>query len=331
MIGPAWVGDMVMAQALYKALSAHSNSADIHVVAPAWSRPLLKRMPEITQVHALDISHGELGLKKRFQLARRLRSESFARAMILPRSYKSALIPVFAGIPERIGELGESRYGLINHILESNKNKQIPTVCNYLKYAHVNADIAQVKSDYAPTLLVDTENQTKLLEQYQISLSQPLVACMVGAEYGPSKQWPVEHFADLINMLQDQGLSICILGSQKDADTGLAIEKLCRHEVINLCGKTSLLDVIDVLASCSVAVSNDSGLMHIAAAVDVPVISMYGATTPSYTPPLHKKAKAFYVKLECSPCWQRTCKYQHYRCLRDIVPQDVFNAVIKRV
>ena len=331
MIGPAWVGDMVMAQALYKALCSHSNPAEIHVVAPAWSRPLLKRMPEITQVHALDIRHGELGLKKRLQLARTLRSESFARAMILPRSYKSALIPMFAGIPERIGELGESRYGLINHVLSSNKNKQIPTVCNYLRYAHVDADIAQVKSDYAPTLLVDADNQTKLLEQHHISLSQPLVACMVGAEYGPSKQWPVEHFAELINMLQDQGLKACILGSQKDADIGHAIEKLCRHEVINLCGETSLLDVIDVLASCSAAVSNDSGLMHIAAAVDVPVISMYGATTPSYTPPLHKNAKAFYVKLECSPCWQRTCQYQHYRCLKDIVPQDVFNAVLKRI
>lgn len=331
MIGPAWVGDMVMAQALYKALCAHSNSVEIHVVAPAWSRSLLERMPEITQVHELDIAHGEFGLKKRYQLATALRSESFTQALILPRSYKSALLPVFAGIPKRVGELGELRYGLINTVLGSNKSKQIPTVCNYLRYAQVDAEIAQVKSDYAPALTVDAENQKKLLKTHGLSQQAPLIACMVGAEYGPSKQWPPEHFASLINMLHDQGLDVCILGSHKDAVVGSEIEKLCHQSVANLCGKTSLLDAVDILASCSAAVSNDSGLMHIAAAVDVPVVAMYGATTPFYTPPLHDKAKVFYMKLECSPCWQRTCQYQHYRCLKDIMPKQVYAAVLERI
>ncbi len=154
---------------------------------------------------------------------------------------------------------------------------------------------------------------------------------MVGAEFGPSKQWPIEHFVKLIDKLVEQGLEVCILGSQKDAAIGDQIQKLCRQPVMNLCGKTSLLDVIDILASCSVAVSNDSGLMHIAAAVDVPVVAMYGATTPVYTPPLHAQAKTFYMKLECSPCWQRTCRYNHYRCLKDILPEQVFKAVIDRV
>lgn len=331
MIGPAWVGDMVMAQALYKALSAHSNSAEIHVVAPAWSRPLLERMPEITQVHELDVAHGEFGLKKRYQLGTSLRSELFTQALILPRSYKSALLPVFASIPRRVGELGEFRYGLINTVLASNKDKHIPTVCNYLRYAQVDVELAQVKSDYVPALTVDAENQTKVLKAHGLTQQAPLIACMVGAEYGPSKQWPPEHFASLINMLHEQGLEVCILGSHKDAVVGNEIEKLCQRPVANLCGKTSLLDVVDILASCSAAVSNDSGLMHIAAAVDVPVVAMYGATTPSYTPPLHDKAKAFYMKLECSPCWQRTCQYEHYRCLKDIVPEQVFTAVLDRV
>lgn len=330
-IGPAWVGDMVMAQALYKALHTHSNSGEIHVVAPAWSRPLLERMPEITKVHELDVAHGELGLQKRYQLGRALKQEVFTQALVLPRSYKSALVPKIAGVPKRIGELGEFRYGLINHVIAANKNKEIPTACNYLRYAGIDADISQVKTNYKPALIIDRDNQKRVLDEHAALRNTPLIACMVGAEYGPSKQWPVEHFSALINMLLEQGLNVCILGSQKDATIANKIEKQCSRPIANLCGKTSLLDVIDILAHCNVAVSNDSGLMHIAAAVDIPVIAMYGATTPAYTPPLNANAKVFYMKLECSPCWQRTCQFQHYRCLQDIVPKQVYKAVLDRL
>ena len=330
-VGPAWVGDMVMAQALYKAINRHSNSAEIHVVAPAWSRPLLDRMPEITKVHDLDVKHGELGLQKRYQLGKSLKCELFDQALILPRSYKAALVPMFAQITKRVGELGEFRYGLVNHVLSSNKNKGLPTACNYLRYAEINADINQVKNEFAPALTVDSENQARVIDAFGISQASPLIACMVGAEYGPSKQWPKQHFVGLIDQLTAQGLEVCILGSQKDADIADEIETSCRQKVSNLCGKTSLLDVIDILASCSAAVSNDSGLMHIAAAVDVPVVAMYGATSPVYTPPLHPKAKSFYMKLECSPCWKRSCQYQHYRCLKDILPEQVGKAVLDRL
>lgn len=330
-IGPAWVGDMVMAQALYKALVVDSTSGKIDVVAPEWSRPLLNRMPEISNVYSLDVAHGELGLSKRYTLAKKLRAESYDQAIVLPRSYKSALIPWFAHIPKRIGEVGEFRHGLITHVLTSNKDKQVPNVCNYLRYIGINADIGKVKRDYIPKLKVDLENQNQILEKFSISTDVPLVACMVGAEYGPSKQWPVEHFVSLIDLLHEQGINICILGSPKDEVVGDKIESMCKKPIHNLCGKTSLLDVIDVLAACNAAVSNDSGLMHIAAAVDVPVIAMYGATTPTYTPPLHPGAKSFYLKLTCSPCWRRTCQYSHYRCLADIVPQDVYAELMLRM
>ncbi len=322
---------MVMAQALYKALHGDSTSAQIHVVAPEWSRPLLARMPQVSAVHSLDVSHGEFGLMKRRRLGKKLRSEGFSQAIVLPRSFKSALVPWFAKIPKRMGDVGEFRHGLLTHTFSSNKDKAIPNVCNYLRYIGIASDVAQVKKLYSPELAVDMANQAKVLEKHAIPNDVPLVACMVGAEYGPSKQWPVEHFASLIKLLKQQGLNVCLLGSPKDTEVGQQIASLCGVPVYNLCGKTSLLDVIDVLAACNVAVSNDSGLMHIAAAVDTPVIAMYGATTPTYTPPLHPKAKSFYVKLTCSPCWQRTCQFQHYRCLQDIMPQDVLAAVISRL
>ena len=322
---------MVMAQALYKALHIDSTSAQIHVVAPEWSRPLLSRMPQISAIHSLDVMHGEFGLAKRYALGKRLRSENFNQAIVLPRSLKSSLVPWFANIPKRMGGIGEFRHGLLTNAFPSNRDKQVPNVCNYLRYIGIDADITQVKKRFAPELSVDIDNQAKFLEENAISSDTPLIACMVGAEYGPSKQWPVEHFAQMIRLLKQQGVNICLLGSAKDVHVSEQIESLCADPIINLCGKTSLLDVIDLLAMCKVAVSNDSGLMHIAAAVDTPVVAAYGATTPFYTPPLHSAAKSFYVKLECSPCWQRTCQYGHYRCLKDIMPQDVYAAVIARM
>ena len=320
-----------MAQALYKALQANSTSAQIHVVAPEWSRPLLQRMAQISVVHSLDVAHGEIGLAKRHHLGKQLRSEGFSQAIVLPRSFKSALVPWFAKIPKRIGDIGEFRHALLTDTLSSNKDKKIPNVCNYLRYIGIEADVTRVKKQYFPELSVDHANQAKVLESNAIAQDAPLISCMVGAEYGPSKQWPVEHYASLINLLRQQGINVCLLGSPKDTEVGDKIESLCSQPIYNLCGKTSLLDVIDILAACKVAVSNDSGLMHIAAAVDTPVVAMYGATTPSYTPPIQVKAKSFYVKLACSPCWQRTCQYHHYRCLKDIMPQDVFSAVISRL
>ena len=322
---------MVMAQVLYKALHRDSTSAEIHVVAPAWSRPLLTRMPEIKNIIELDIGHGELGLGKRLRLGKTLRSERYAQAFILPRSFKSAIIPWAAKVPHRVGDLGEFRYGLLTRSYPTNKDKSIPNACNYLRYLGINVDIAQLKREYIPQLSVNTANQAKILQNHKINLDTPLVACMVGAEFGPSKQWPAEHFADLINKLSEQNLQVCMLGSAKDLPQSEKIQTLCKHAVINLCGKTSLTDVIDLLAACRVAITNDSGLMHIAAAVNTPVVAMYGATTPGYTPPLHLRAKVFYLHLECSPCWQRTCQYDHYRCLKDILPQNVFAAVKSRL
>lgn len=322
---------MVMAQALYKALRNHSSAEKIHVVAPRWSRALLARMPEISNIINLDVAHGEAGLAKRYRLGKSLRAQQYTQAIVLPRSFKSALAPWFASIPERIGEAGEFRYALLTRVYPANKNKHIPAVCNYLRYIGITADLAEVKKTYAPKLRVDADNQHRLLERHKIPAHATRVACMVGAEYGPAKQWPIRHFAKAADLLSAQGIKVCILGSVKETRTAAQIEALSKFHIYNLAGKTSLADAVDLLAACNAAVSNDSGLMHIAAAVNVPVVAIYGATAPGYTPPLHAQAKSFYITLACSPCWRRTCRYGHYRCLADILPQAVCEAVLARL
>ena len=254
---------MVMAQALYKALQMDSTPAEIHVVASAWSRPLLSRMPEVTRIIELDIAHGELGLVKRLHLGQKLRIERYTQAFVLPRSFKSAIIPWAARVPRRVGDKGEYRYGLLTRMFPTNKDKSIPNVCNYLRYLDIDAEIARVKREFLPQLNVDAVNQQKILQSNHIVSNATLVACMVGAEYGRSKQWPAEHFAVLIDKLSESGLQVCMLGSAKDLPQSETIQKLCKRSVINLCGKTTLPDVVDLLAACRVAVTNDSGLINL--------------------------------------------------------------------
>ena len=320
-----------MAQSLYIALRAMYPQVKVDVVAPAWSSPLLVRMPEINRVFSLNVAHGELGLGKRKQLANELRVEGYSHAIVLPRSFKSALVPWLAKIPTRIGDLGEFRYGLLNKVYPTNSDKKIPNACNYLRYFDLDVDTQIVKGNYQPRLNVDLGAQKTLLAKYGLSVDEPIVACMPGAEYGPSKQWPAEYFSKVLDACARSGWQACVFGSKKDSLVANEIEQQCSSAIYNLCGKTTLPEVIDLIAACRVAVSNDSGLMHIAAAVDVPTVSMYGATTPTYTPALHSRAKSFYMHLGCSPCWQRTCKYDHYRCLRDIQPEDVVAKLSKLI
>ena len=319
-VGPSWVGDMVMAQSLFRALKQSQPEAQIDVLAPGWSLPLLARMPEVRAGIDMPLKHGEIGLGARWRLGRSLRGQ-YEQAIVLPGSLKSALVPFFAGIRQRTAFLGEQRYGLINDIRALDQEVLPMTVQRFVALGQAATD-AQPPHVLPPRLQVDTANQQRLLQTLDLSLDQPAVALMPGAEYGPAKQWPLEHFAVLARELMTQGKQVWVLGSSKDHAAGEAIAQQAAG-VVNLCGRTQLVDVIDTLALCAAAVSNDSGLMHIAAALDLPTIALYGSSTPAHTPPLSPKAQIVYLGLECSPCFKRVCPLGHTRCLLEITPQRV--------
>lgn len=319
-IGPAWVGDMVMAQSLFMILRQQHADALIDVLAPHWSLPLLARMPEVNEGIALPVSHRELGLGKRWQLGRQLRARHYDQAIVLPRSYKAALVPFFAGIPRRTGYRGEMRYGVINDLRRLDKSVLIRTVQRYAALGS-ERETGEAPVIPYPRLTVDKENQARLLQKLNLNTEQPVIAMMPGAEYGPAKRWPTEYFAELAKMLVSKGKQIWVLGSQKEAGLGEAIA--VTGGITNLCGKTELVDVVDLLALCETAVSNDSGLMHVACASGTRVIAIYGSSDPGYTPPLSDTAQVVYQGLECSPCFERVCPLGHTRCLVDIRPEEI--------
>jgi heptosyltransferase-2 len=322
--GPAWVGDMVMAQSLFMILKQRPHPVAIDVLAPAWSNPLLARMPQVREAINLPVAHGELGLGRRYQLGKSLRSKHYDQAIITPRSFKAALVPFFAKAKQRTGYRGEMRFGVINDMRKLDKTVLRQTVQRYAALG-LDSDALQPPEVPFPRLEVDKQNLHRLLDELKLALDKPVVAMMPGAEYGEAKRWPVKYFAEVAKQLTGQGVQVWILGSDKDH--AVACEIAEGKPVMNLCGKTRLEDTIDLLSACKTAITNDSGLMHIAAAVDIPLLAIYGSSTPDYTPPLTDKAKIEYLGLECSPCFKRSCPLGHTKCLNDIKPERVMTSI----
>lgn len=328
-VGPSWVGDMVMAQSLAKFLRQQNSEAIIDVMAPAWSLPIIERMPEVRQGIALPIGHGELGLLKLWQLARQLRLEAYDRAIVLPRKFKAALVPFFAGIPRRTGFRGEFRMGLINDVRRLDKSLLTQTVQRFTALG-LNENAAETPEIFQPELQVDNKNQALCLQQLGLVLQREAVAFMPGAEYGPAKQWPAEYYGELARRLIAQGNQIWVFGAAKEQALAEEIRQAAgapneNAGFVNLCGRTALADVVDLMAACKLAVCNDSGLMHVAAAAGTRLIAIYGSSTPDYTPPLTDKAEVLYLNLECSPCFERQCPLKHYNCLRQITVDQVMS------
>ncbi len=319
-VAPAWIGDMVMAQSLFKLLRQRDPGAIIDVVGPPWSVPLAARMPEVRRGIALAAGHGELALGLRWQLGRALRAEGHGRAIILPRSFKSALVPFFAGVPLRTGFRSELRGLLLNDARPLDRAALYQTVRRFLALGLPAG--APLPEPPPPSLRIDEANRAALLARFGLGRS-PAVAMMPGAAYGPAKQWPVGHFGELAKLLGARGDEIWVLGSAAERDIGEQIRQTCGAAVRNLCGETRLEDTVDLLSAARAAITNDSGLMHVAAAAGTHVVAIYGSSSPGFTPPLTARRTIHYLSLECSPCFKRECPLGHLRCLREIGAEQV--------
>ncbi|RJX72398.1 lipopolysaccharide heptosyltransferase II [Vibrio sinensis] len=335
-IGPSWVGDMVMSQGLYIELKSQYPEAKIDVLAPAWCKSILERMPQIDQALAMPLGHGEFDLKTRYKMGRSLANQGYDRAYILPNSAKSALIPFFAGIKQRIGWKGEMRYGLLNDI-RSNKKAFQYMLERYVALAHPKSEMtgsgclgALADLPY-PHLTIYNESQQSAIKQFNLNQERPILGLCPGAEFGPAKRWPDAHFAQVATAMIKQGYQVWLFGSAKDNEvTTQIIEQVepdLQQYCANLAGGTSLIQAIDLIGACKTVVSNDSGLMHVAAAVGGNVVAVYGSSSPKYTPPLTDKLAILNTDIDCRPCFERTCPKGHLKCLVDLQPSRVINAI----
>ena len=320
-IAPSWVGDAVLAQPLFMRLREQHPDLELDVMAPAWVLPLLKRMPEVSTTLLNPFGHGELKLTARYRLAKELRERNYHQAIVLPNSAKSALIPFLARIPVRTGFVGELRRGLLNDARVLDETA-LPLMVERFAFLAGKPPGIIKRPLPAPHLQINREQQQATLAKLELSAKKPVAVFCPGAEYGPAKRWPAAHFAALAKLMHDK-YQIWLIGSHKDAAIGEEIRNLSGGHCTNLCGKTGLDEAIDLLSCAAVVVSNDSGLMHIAAALDKPMAALYGSSSPAFTPPLSSHARIIKLDLSCSPCFKRECPLGHFNCMMQLMPEQV--------
>ena len=307
-VAPNWIGDALMAQPLLMRLRAKRPEARIDVLAPPWVAPVARRMPEVAEVLEADLRHGELQLGDRWRLGRKLKARAYAEAYVLPNTMKSALAPSFARIPLRVGYLGESRVGLLNRIHKAPQALE-PMPLHYARLAEEPGTEPALPLP-TPSLLVDPEKAGATAGRFGIA--GPYTVFCPGAEYGAAKRWPF--FPELSRRLDAQ---IVVLGS---ADDKRAAEDI---RGMDLTGRTTLDEAIDLVAGAAAVVTNDSGLMHVAAAAGRPLVALFGSSSPAHTPPQSPAARVAWLKVECSPCFERTCPLGHFKCMNDLSVERV--------
>lgn len=336
-IGPSWVGDMMMSQSLYRTLQRLHPGAEIDVMAPEWCRPLLSRMPEVRHALSIPLGHGALALAQRRRLGLSLKNKGYQRAIVLPNSFKSALVPFFAGIARRTGWRGEMRYGLLNDLRVLDKTAFPLMVQRYVALAFDQADIRGAgdlpQPLLWPRLVVGQDEIAAARADFSLSAQRPAIGFCHGAEFGPAKRWPHYHYAALAGMLIARGYQVLLFGSANDRVSGdeitAMLETAAGEHCLNLAGLTTLEQAVALLAGCRAVVSNDSGLMHIAAALDRPLVALYGPSSPDFTPPLARQAKV--IRLISG--YQRIRKGDdaqgYHQSLMDIQPDRVCDELEK--
>jgi heptosyltransferase-2 len=324
-VAPSWIGDTILAQPLLTLLKQHDPAARIEVLAADWSAPLLARMAEVDAVISNPFRHGEFGFGARRALGRRLAAADFSHSYVLPNSWKSALIPFFAGIPRRIGYQGESRYLLLNerHRLDTASHPQLVQ-----RYAALAGPLPAALP--SPHLRSTLEQQQAARRALDLPLDAAPVIFCPGAEYGPAKRWPARHFAELARLIATPQNPVWLIGSDKDFAVGDEIAAAAGGAAQTLCGRSTLEQAIDLIAAARCVVSNDSGLMHVAAALERPLVALYGSSSPGYTPPLSPQATIVSRNLSCSPCFKRDCPLGHFDCMNGILPQQVAELMRKQ-
>ncbi len=330
-VAPNWIGDAVMAQPLLARIQQRDPQGAIDVMAPPHIAPVFSAMTEVCQVITAPNVHGKLELGRRWKLARELRRERYDRCYVLPNSMKSALVPWLAGIGQRIGYRGEGRRILLNRMHDESGGAERPPMVEFYAKLALDPSDPIPASVPDPVLMRHRTHETVTLARFGLGVDEPLIVLCPGAEYGPAKRWPTRHFASLAAMINADWpeANIVLLGSSKERQLATEIAALSGQPIKNLCGETTLDEALNLIAQASGVVSNDSGMMHVAAAYGRPQVAVFGSSDPRHTPPRSPHARVEWLHLECSPCFQRDCPLKHTNCLNGIAPSAVFESLRK--
>ena len=318
-----WIGDFVRCHSVVQLLRERFPDRPVDILATTLCAPLTDYMPGLRRAIVADLPRSRLALPEQAKLASRLRREGYGTVLIMPRTWKAALAPFLAGVPERIGFFGEARVFLLNDLRFG--ERRLPRMverCATLAFpAHAKLPPALP----APRLDVPAAEAAGWRAKRGLAgNTRPVVALAPGA-VGPSKRWPGSAYAALARRLIADGFSVWVVGGAQEKR--LAAEIVGDTTARDLTG-ADLREAILALACASVAISNDSGLLHVAAALGTPSMGIFGPTSPWHWGPLNPLAATIEMKsaLACRPCHRPVCRLGHHRCMQEITPDQVLAA-----
>ena len=326
-VAPSWIGDTIFAQPLFQRLHQYHPGVMLDVLAAPYLRPVLEHMPQVQSIIENPFAHGDLRFGDRRRLGATLRDRNYDQAIVLPNSIKSALVPFLAKIPLRTGYIGEMRFGLLNDARRLDE-KLLPTMVDRYAFLAEPPGYALARPIPRPALQVAPSDLDVVLKKFGLDTNQAVTIFCPGAEYGPARRWPAEHYGALAKTMVDRGKQVWLLGSSKDRDIAVAVQTASGGICRNLAGETNLTQAIRLLAAASLVVSNDTGLLHVASALNRPVVALYGSTAPGLAPPYSDRAVSVSLNLSCSPCRERVCPLGHFNCMNQLTPDRVFEAII---
>ena len=325
-VAPSWIGDTVFAQPLFHLLHRYHQGLKLDVLASPYLRPLLEHMPEVQSIIDNPFAHGDLRFGDRRRLGVMLRERNFDQAIVLPNSRKSALVPFLAKIPLRTGYVGEMRYGLLNDARRLDE-VTLPTMVDRYAFLAEPPGKTLARPVPPPSLRVGSADLDAVLRKFGLDTNRPVTIFCPGAEYGPARRWPAEHFGELAKSIVGEGNQVWLLGSPKDREIADQVKTASGGICRNLAGETNLTDAIRLLAAANLVVSNDTGLLHLASALNRPVVALYGSTAPGLAPPYSDRSASVSLNLSCSPCRQRVCPLGHFNCMKQLTPERVENRI----
>ncbi|MEA2934756.1 MAG: heptosyltransferase [Variibacter sp.] len=323
-----WIGDFVRCHSVVQVLRQRWPSRPVDVLTNTLTLPLIDYMPGVRKGIVSDLPRKRLPMRKHRELARRLKAEAYGTALIMPRTWKAALAPCLAGVPERVGFFGEVRLGLLNDIRWG--ERALPRMIDQCASLALPRGSSLPDKWPAPRLEVPLLDIEGWRTRRQLRDGSPVVAFAPGA-VGSSKRWPLEHYAELARKLGESGYAVWILGGPAEAELAREIAQLSGRTATDLTGP-DLRDAVLGLAAADLAVSNDSGLLHVAAAIGTPTIGIFGPTSSWHWAPLNPLAGTVQlpVPLPCQPCHKPACRLVHHKCMRDLPAEDVL-ALVRRV
>lgn len=316
------VGDIVMDQTLLALLKLQAPQNPIDVAAPTWARELTARMPQVDRHIPLDINRLP---PLRWFTARQMLRGRYAQAILIPRSATAAALLRFSGIPQRTG-FRQVRPGLLNDPRGRSPGNFRDRM---IRLAPKSLNIPDPLP--LPQLRTDRDAVAGILKRFQLDApQQPLCALAPGtAPKMPTKRWPIGRFRALAGLLLREGYRICVMGGRPEQPLAAELAPLDPGRITDLCGRTSVGEAADVMAGADIAVCNDSGLLHVAAAVGTPVLGIYGPTSPEKYPPLSGHSMVIWAHTPCSPCYQPRCPYGNHACMNAVSPEQVMDEIVR--